>query len=103
MPIREPDIVEPTLRLLSQAPGRFLTTSRLVQELTQALSPVGHDAAIAPSRKDTYFSQKVRNLVSHRAHNFISKGLATYHRTGRTGGLTITTAGLAHLNSRLPS
>ena len=43
-----------------------LTTSQLIKLLTNTLNPVGKDAEIIPNRKDTFFSQKVRNLISHK-------------------------------------
>lgn len=44
-----------------------LTTGQLIKLLTDILNPTGKDAEIIPGRKDTYFSQKVRNLISHRS------------------------------------
>lgn len=46
-----------------------ITMSELISELTERMRPTGHDAEILKGRKDTYFSQKVRNLRSH--HNQI--------------------------------
>lgn len=53
-----------------------LTTSDLIRELTYILKPDRPDAKILAGRNDTYFSQKVRNLVSHRTLD--SRGLETY-------------------------
>lgn len=53
-----------------------MTTSDLIRELTVILKPDGHDDEILAGRNDTYFSQKVRNLVSHRT--LIGPGLETY-------------------------
>jgi len=61
----ERELVLPTLALLDQNPAG-LTTSDLIRELTRIMKPDGHDAEILAGRNDTYFSQKVRNLVSHR-------------------------------------
>ncbi len=61
----ERELILPALALLDQhAAG--LTTSDLIRELTAILEPDGHDDEILAGRNDTYFSQKVRNLVSHR-------------------------------------
>ena len=54
------------LRELAKAPNGTLTTSQLIKQLEARLRPTGKDAEIADGRDDTYFSQKVRNLVSHR-------------------------------------
>jgi hypothetical protein len=53
-----------------------LTTSDLIRELTVILKPDGPDGEILAGRNDTYFSQKVRNLVSHRTLE--GPGLETY-------------------------
>lgn len=42
-----------------------MTMSELIAELTERMRPTGHDNKILKDRKDTYFSQKVRNLRSH--------------------------------------
>lgn len=42
-----------------------MTMSELIAELTKRMRPTGHDNKILNGRKDTYFSQKVRNLRSH--------------------------------------
>ncbi len=43
-----------------------MTTSMLIQALTEQLQPEGADAEILFGRKDSRFSQKVRNLISHK-------------------------------------
>ena len=40
--------------------------SELIDELIMRMRPDGHDQEILKDRKDTYFSQKVRNLRSHK-------------------------------------
>jgi hypothetical protein len=72
----ERELILPTLVLLDQAVDG-LTTSDLIRELTVILQPDGHDDEILPNRSDTYFSQKVRNLVSHRT--LVRDGLETYN------------------------
>jgi hypothetical protein len=98
--VSEPDLTLPTLRLLSLAPGGFLTTAQLIAALTEEFKPTGRDAEIIDNRHDTHFSQKVRNMISHRQHNFISEGLADYQES--PGGLAITSAGRAHLRTQTP-
>jgi hypothetical protein len=61
----ERELVLPALVLLDLSQAG-LTTSDLIRELTTILRPDGHDGEILADRNDTYFSQKVRNLVSHR-------------------------------------
>lgn len=46
-----------------------LTTSELIKTLVEKLKPTGRDAEIISGRNDTYFSQKVRNLISHKVLN----------------------------------
>ena len=41
-----------------------MTMGELIAELTDRMKPSGHDNDILSGRKDTYFSQKVRNLRS---------------------------------------
>ena len=91
--IKESDLVLPTLRILSEQPDGFLSTSKLIQELEEVFSPSGTDAALLDGRSDTYFSQKVRNLISHRdqASSFIYKGFAEYLQDRE--GLKITSSG----------
>jgi len=61
----ERELVLPALALLDDSEAG-LTTSDLIRELTTVLKPDGPDGEILAGRNDTYFSQKVRNLVSHR-------------------------------------
>ena len=83
---KEKDLILPALCCI-EARGSA-STSDLIQDLTALLRPEGHDAQIIANRNDTYFSQKVRNLVSHRASN----GMADW--TDFTDGrYTLTAAG----------
>ena len=95
--ISEPELVTPALEIMSEQQDGFISTRRLIQTLAHRYPPQGRDAEIAINRSDTYFSQKVRNLVSHRhsTASFIKHGLARYDRTRR--GLSITDAGRAAL------
>ncbi len=91
--VHETDLVVPALRLMAEQPGGFIATSDLIVELESVFNPAGRDAEIIPGRSDTYFSQKVRNLISHR-HNensFIHNGYAEYDE--QRHGLRITDAG----------
>lgn len=88
----ESDLVVPALELLAAQPGG-LTTTDLIENLTELLNPDGQDAEILSNRTDTHFSQKVRNLVSHRT---MKRGdLWTYDESD--GIHRITAAGKSHL------
>jgi 5-methylcytosine-specific restriction endonuclease McrA len=63
--ISETELVLPALFVMSMQSDGKITTSKLIQELQRLLKPTGQDAQILAGRKDTYFSQKVRNLKSH--------------------------------------
>lgn len=94
--ISEADLVVPALRLAAQRSDGKISTSDLIKGLTDIFQPAGKDAEIIPGRKDTYFSQKVRNLVSHREgeDSFIANEFADYYSDGpRDGGIKITDAG----------
>ena len=97
--IHESDLTLPTLRLLAAAPNGFLETSQLITELEALFKPDGKDAEVLEGRNDTHFSQKVRNIISHRgsSKNPIKKGWIDYHEG--SNGLKITKAGLAVLES----
>lgn len=62
--ITEKELLLPTLYLLARS-STGLSTSDLISELTSIFKPNGEDAEILAGRKDTKFSQKVRNLKSH--------------------------------------
>ena len=66
MSVSEADLVLPTLSILSRRLGGFITTEELIAELKGVFDPSGRDVEILSDRADTYMSQKVRNLVSHR-------------------------------------
>ncbi|WP_172975022.1 hypothetical protein [Roseivivax sp. THAF30] len=97
MPIREAEIRAAALAELSNSPNGRLTTSALIQVLTTRMNPTGHDAEIINGRGDTYFSQKVRNLVSHRSSGtgLEQRGLATY--SAEDESWQITQQGIDHL------
>lgn len=67
MRISEKALILPALYFIKQY-GQA-TTSDLICELTALFSPTGEDAKILEGRNDTKFSQKVRNLKSHRDTN----------------------------------
>lgn len=82
--ISERELVVPTLRLLANNNRGWMATSDLITDLTELFAPSGQDAKILEGRRDTYFSQKVRNMISHRDQpsSFIHRGLARYEQHG---------------------
>ena len=63
--IREEDLLVPALYEIYIHDGK-LTTGQLIKVLTEVFNPTGEDAEILFGRRDTRFSQKVRNLISHK-------------------------------------
>src|SRR5436305_3796572 len=93
--VSETELMIPALYFINREPG--ITTSRLKSLLVDILKPTGKNAEIARNRSDTYFEQKVRNLVSHRT----LQGYADYSRVGNDGIHTITEAGRAFLQTNI--
>lgn len=89
--IRERDLAIPTLQAAREA-GGSITTTQLIEVLVDYFRPDGQDAEILDGRNDTYFSQKVRNLVSHRnsSTSIFKKGYATYYAPTESIALTPT-------------
>jgi len=63
--VKESELVLPALWLMNNSKDGKISTSMLIRGLTRIIQPTGLDAEILTGRKDTYFSQKVRNLKSH--------------------------------------
>lgn len=95
--ISERELLLPALYFIDREPR--ITTSRLKSLLVDLLKPTGKDAQIARNRSDTYFEQKVRNLVSHRTLQQL--GYAQYDRAGNDGIHTITEVGKAFLQTNM--
>lgn len=91
--ITERSLLIPTLTLLEQAPGGFMTTSDLKSALEEMIRPQGEDAEILEGRADTKFSQIVRNMISHQksSTNIIGAGYAERHQD--RNGVSITDKG----------
>lgn len=68
----EKELIAPALYLISKYPG--ITMAEIIKKIEYTMNPTGNDAEILSGRKDTHFSQKVRNLKSHRDYN----GMAEY-------------------------
>lgn len=95
--VRERDLVIPALRAARDSGGE-ITTTQLIDMLSEEFEPSGTDAEILDGRSDTYFSQKVRNLISHRetGTSMFTKGYAIYDAANET--IQITDAGLKFLD-----
>ncbi|NQU77272.1 HNH endonuclease [Candidatus Falkowbacteria bacterium] len=91
----ESDLIIPALNYLLLNKETGLTTSMLIALLSRELEITGRDAQIITGRNDTYFSQKVRNLVSHRTLE--GKALASYSRIKGDGLHKITDKGERYL------
>jgi hypothetical protein len=74
------DLVGVALRLMSERKNGFMTTKELIEELAQVFNPQRGELDILPIRSDTYFSAKVRLLVSrrHEKNSFVYNGFAEY-------------------------
>ncbi|OOX91179.1 hypothetical protein AAID95_00825 [Campylobacter coli] len=53
------------IKVVINKPG--IKTSELIVNLIEIMKPDGEDMEILKNRQDTKFSQKVRNLVSHKS------------------------------------
>jgi hypothetical protein len=82
--ISKRELVVPTLRLLDEGNRGWIATSDMIARLTELFGPSAQDAEILDGREDTYFSQKVRNMILHRDQpsSFIQQGLAHYEQHG---------------------
>ena len=89
----EGEIRMATLVALNASRTGTLTTTDLIGILSAFMNPRGTDADIASYRNDTYFSQKVRNLISHRDNetSLMSHDFVVYEAESET--LTITVKG----------
>ena len=63
--ITESELVLPALFLMSMQSDGKITTTKLIKELEKLLHPSDDDLSPNSSRKDSRFSQIVRNLKSH--------------------------------------
>ena len=63
---KEKELILPALSILESKPDG-LTTTELIAALRERLKPEGKDTELLSGRKDDIFSQKVRNLISHKS------------------------------------
>lgn len=92
MAYSENDIILPTLHLLADSGENGLTTTAIKDKLGRVLDLSSADLEILSGRKDSHFSQIVRNLVSH--NTLVRKGLATYKPGQPSGTHYITQKGV---------
>jgi hypothetical protein len=87
----------PALRCAALRPGGCISTSDLIQELTEEFEPDGEDAVILDDRNDSKFTQIVRNIKVHweRRTSMFSRGYAVRSEDG----LCITEEGRTFLQS----
>lgn len=90
----ESDLIMPAM-IFIDSENDGITTSVLIKRLEDLLKPGGKDAEIITGRNDTYFSQKVRNLVSH--ETLEKKGLVVYSKISRNGLFKITPLGQKYI------
>lgn len=92
--ITEQELVLPSLYLMYSL-NKHIRTDELIKRLTELMHPTGIDAEILANRKDTHFSQIVRNLKSH--NTFSRNGYATYVN----GEYQITVAGSQYVEKNI--
>lgn len=98
MDYSESEIRREVLIELASSKKGTLTITELIELLEARLKPTGHDAEIIDNRSDTFFSQKVRNTVSHRNNGtgLQACGLAEYSSDHESW--TITDKGRSAIN-----
>ena len=66
MPVTEEQLMKPALKIIQDYGNNGITTSELINKLRETIKPQGIDTELLKGRADDKFSQKVRNLKSHR-------------------------------------
>ena len=95
MRIEEKSLILPTLYIIKR--DGAISTTDLIKELTAVFNPTGEDATILSGRNDTKFSQKVRNLKSHRDSNRMDD----YTNINSSGKYTLTVKGEKYLDENI--
>lgn len=98
----ESDLLIPVLTYISSK-KEGITTSEIIKYLLEDLKPTGDDLKILSKRRDTRFSQKVRNIVSHKKtkKGIFSRKFATYKKVGRNGLFKITSLGKNYIENNI--
>lgn len=98
--VSEAELFKPALQIIASYQNG-ITTSQLIKELMNSMKPVGEDLYILKDRNDVKFTQKVRNLISHRynKNSIIKNGYVQYIKSYPSGILKITNNGKRFLAS----
>lgn len=98
--ISEAELFKPALQIIAGYENG-ITTSQLIRQLGIVMKPVGEDLHILKDRNDVKFTQKVRNLISHRynKNSIIKNGYVQYIPAKPSGILKITENGSALLSA----
>ena len=80
--LTENEIAVKAIEIINDKPG--ITTTELISELEKIFILHPDDQVILKNRKDTKFSQKVRNLVSHYSTNFFGEHVKKGPKEGRS-------------------
>jgi hypothetical protein len=96
--VRERDLIIPALRAAAAEANGEIQMTKLIEQLAEEFEPQGEDAEIIQGRQDSKFSQKVRNLVSHRdsSTSMFTKGYALH--LPESESIRITDAGRSFLD-----
>lgn len=94
--IREEDLVLPALDAIS-ASGGALDMTKIIVMLRNRMQPSGRDSEPLKNRNDDKFSQKVRNLGSHKTLE--NRGFVTIEGSGKLRRYQITEAGCLFLKN----
>lgn len=89
--ITEKELILPALFVMNDKHNGEITTSVLIKKLEDLIEIDEADKGIIQGRKDSYFTQKVRNLKSH--NTLVNKNFATYN----SGKFQITEYGKKYL------
>ncbi|VVH61079.1 hypothetical protein BSPWISOX_184 [uncultured Gammaproteobacteria bacterium] len=94
--ITEKALVVPSLLIMEKHDG-YISTTELIQEMPKVITFTGEDLKILKGRRDQKFTQKIRNLKSHRTLE--SLGFAKH----KDGKFKITKLGIDALNNNRDS
>ena len=86
--IWEKDLLLPALKIINDAWNNWISTTELSNNLRALLNPSGEDLQILNWRADDKFSQKVRNLKSHKTLE--KKGFVRCESSNETSKFYIT-------------
>lgn len=97
--ITERQLILPSLYLIYNSPRKKLNTTQLKLQLVELLKPDGEDAEILAGRKDSKFTQKVRNLKSHDSIRALE--FTKYQEGVRNSPIEITKKGIEYLSDNI--